>query len=182
MEEDESLAMALAAAEAKEPPPPHVPSYGAVARRWGHPGVGGGGAASRPPSRNRTTQRRDSNANRRPTFIGKRVSDGEVSWGGVERLAYRYIGNVRPDVQQKEIEDDLRKRGVNFISLESNVNTHGRFKSFKLTVNRGDLEVIDQPNFWPCGISYRPFRLQRSKPTSGGNAPASDIVSATISS
>ena len=87
-----------------------------------------------------------------------------MSWGGVKLHAYRYVGNVSPGVDAKTIEEDIRGRGVDLVSLEENTVTHGRFKSFKLTVNRSDLHLIDDPDFWPKDVKVRRFIHPRPRP------------------
>ena len=83
---------------------------------------------------------------------------GELSWGGVELLSHRYIGNVNSDVTAIMIENDLKSRGVDVVKLEENVITkHSRFKSFKLTVKRDDEEKVDDRGFWPMYVLCRPW-------------------------
>ena len=83
---------------------------------------------------------------------------GELSWGGVELLSHRYIGNVDSNVTASMIEDDLKARGVDVVKLEQNVITkHSRFKSFKLTVKRDDEEKVDDHGFWPMYVLCRPW-------------------------
>ena len=83
---------------------------------------------------------------------------GELSWGGVELLSHRYIGNVNSNVTASMIEDDLKSRGIDVVKLEENVITkHSRFKSFKLTVKRDDEEKVDDRGFWPMYVLCRPW-------------------------
>ena len=83
---------------------------------------------------------------------------GELSWGGVELLSHRYIGNVHSNVTTSMIESDLKSRGVDVVKLEENVITkHSRSKSFKLTVKRGDEEKVDDHGFWPVNVLCRPW-------------------------
>ena len=114
----------------------------------------------------------------RQLFIGQRVNNGDVSWGGVPLYAYKYIGNVHPSVDKSKIENDITQRGLTVIALEENPVKHGRFKSFKLTIPRSDLELADSEGFWPEFVKVRPFRLQRqSNPTSDSSKVGQESAS-----
>ena len=164
---DEEMAKALAA----EPPlPPAARDWGSAARSNAPPSGGVGGAASRKPPPTRPWQRRTNErqpARNRQLFIGQRVNNGDVSWGGVPLYAYKYIGNVHPSVDKAKIHNDITQRGLTVIALEENPVKHGRFKSFKLTIPRSDLELADSEGFWPEFVKVRPFRLQRHMNSSG---------------
>ena len=125
---------------------------------------------SRPP-------RERSRSKTRHTFIGKKVSNGELSWGGVELLTHRYIGNVRHDVTAAMIAEDLRRRDVEVVSLvENDVKKHSRYKSFKLSVKRCDSGKIDVEDFWPSNVVVRRWHNPRhSKPGQDGNDGASAL-------
>jgi hypothetical protein len=96
------------------------------------------------------------------TFIGQKVNICDVSWGGVELLAHRYIGNIRNDVNKETIEEDLKSSGIRSLSLSENVTKkHDRFKSFKLSFSRSDIAKIDDPSFWPKDVVVRPWHRPR---------------------
>ena len=171
IQSDEAMARALATNEAVEPPPPSAArDWGSAARSNAPPLGGVGGAASRKPPPTRPWQRRTNDrqpARNRQLFIGQRVNNGDVSWGGVPLYAYKYIGNVHPSVDKAKIQNDITQRGLTVIALEENPVKHGRFKSFKLTIPRSDLELADSEGFWPEFVKVRPFRLQRHTNSSG---------------
>ena len=102
------------------------------------------------------------------------MASGEMTWGGVELLTHRYIGNVKNDVSASTIEDDLKARGIEVISLvENDVKNHVRYKSFKLSVRRGDSSKIDDAEFWPSNVIVRRWhnpRQPRSHDDHGGAA------------
>ena len=168
---DEEMAKALAIKEAAEPPlPPVARDWGSAARSNAPPSGGVGGAASRKPPPTRPWHRRTNErqpARNRQLFIGQRVNNGDVSWGGVPLYAYKYIGNVHPSVDKSKIQNDITQRGLTVVALEENPVKHGRFKSFKLTIPRSDLELADSEGFWPEFVKVRPFRLQRHTNSSG---------------
>ena len=94
-------------------------------------------------------------------------------------LAHRYIGNVRHDVTAAMIEEDLKRRDVEVVSLvENDVRKHSRYKSFKLSVKRCDSGKIDVEDFWPSNVVVRRWHNPRqSKAPAGqdGNDGASAL-------
>ena len=187
IQSDEAMARALATNEAVEPPPPSAArDWGSAARSNAPPLGGVGGAASRKPPPPRPWHQRANErqppphprGRNRQLFIGQRVNNGDVSWGGVPLYAYKYIGNVHPSVDKSKIENDITQRGLTVIALEENPVKHGRFKSFKLTIPRSDLELADSEGFWPEFVKVRPFRLQRqSNPTSDSSKVGQESAS-----
>ena len=112
-----------------------------------------------------SSRQRQNGMRNRQTFIGKKVMTGEMSWGGVELLSHRYIGNVNSSVTAEMIENDIKSRGVDVVKLEENTITkHSRFKSFKLTVKRNDKEKVDDHSFWPMFVVCRPWYQPRQPP------------------
>ena len=121
-----------------------------------------------------TTRSASTRSRSRQTFIGTKVTSGEISWGGVDLLVHRYIGKVRNDVTTIMIEEDLKARGVEIINLEENVEKkHARYKSFKLTVKQTAKALISQKGFWPSGVLVRPWfdPRQRRDDTDGAGVP-----------
>ena len=90
-------------------------------------------------------------------------------------LAHRYIGNVRHDVTAAMIEEDLKRRDVEVVSLvENDVRKHTRYKSFKLSVKRNDSVKIDVEDFWPSNVVVRRWHNPRQpRPGHEGNDGAS---------
>ena len=65
------------------------------------------------------------------------------------------------------IEEDVKSRGIDVVKLEENVVTkHSRFKSFKLTVKRGDDDKVNDNSFWPDGVLIRRWYNPRNSRTS----------------
>ena len=131
------------------------------------------GSSRQPRSRSKSQQRQ--------TFIGKKVITGEISWGGVDLLAHRYIGNVRNDVTAKMIKDDLKGRNVDVVDVtENEVKKHTRYKSFKLTIKRGNIGEIDDPNFWPSNVIIRRWHNPRPpRDDRDGDAAAAAAIPAS---
>ena len=77
-------------------------------------------------------------------------------------MAYRYIGNVRTDVDPQAITDDLVSRGIRNVKVEENMRTE-RSKSFKVSFNRDDAEKADDASFWPANVIYRKWHTPRPK-------------------
>jgi hypothetical protein len=89
----------------------------------------------------------------RQMFIGKKVSTGDVTWGGVDLLAHRYLGIVQNAVEKETIENDLNNRGISNLTLVENLNKkHSRLKSFKMSFSRNQCSTVDDPSFWPENV------------------------------
>ena len=134
--------------------------------------------AGRPNNVEAQHSRQRSSSRSKQTFIGKKVTNGEISWGGVEMLSHRYIGNVRSDVSAQMIEDDLKTRDINVISVEENqIRSHSRYKSFKLTVKRIDSSKIDDADFWPANVVIRRWHHPRRPQNTDDAATTSSTTS-----
>ena len=103
---------------------------------------------------------------------------GEMSWGGVDLLTHRYIGNVRNDVTADMIVNDLKARDIDVVSVEENVVTkHTRYKSFKLSVKRADTDKVDDAGFWPSNVVVRRWWHPRQPRNDGDGAAGAVLAS-----
>ena len=118
-------------------------------------------------SRPRDSSRRRSNSKAR-TIIGKKVSDGLVSFKGVDQTVTKYIGHVENSVGEDDIRNWVESGDVGVVELKDLVRRHSLWKSFKLTVKKSDVSKIDDPLFWPGGVVVRPF--YRPKPDAGAQS------------
>jgi hypothetical protein len=104
-----------------------------------------------------TNKRSSRDSSRAKTVIGKKVSGGEISWGGAELTMDMYIGRVATNVDITVVREYIEKAGVSVVNFEELPRKHERFKSFKLTLKRSDLTKIRDPEFWPEGVVFRNY-------------------------
>jgi hypothetical protein len=106
----------------------------------------------------------------RQIFIGQRPSTGDMTWGGNEFNAHRYIGNVRSDADIEVIKKDIEAKGVAVVSLVQNkTEKPARSISFKLTVKKSDCAKIDDATFWPTNVIVRYWHKPRLPRDRRGN-------------
>lgn len=114
------------------------------------------------------SQPKTQHRSRSKTIIGKKVSDGSVSWKGADLTVNRYIGNVDITAKSDQIRDYIEKKGITVIEFEENKTQHTRFKSFRLRIRRSDVTNIDNPEFWPSDVIVRPFFRPRQNQNKDG--------------
>lgn len=163
-----------------------VPSFASTLRHDAPPGRGGDGIGSGDggnggdgfqtvPPRGRTKstsaemrqKAKTPLRSRSKIVIGKRVNDGQISWRGADMTVSRYIGNVDMEAQSDDIRTFIEGKGVRVIELEQNTTQHQRFKSFRLCIKKGDIEKIDNPDFWPQDVKVRQYFRPRTSRTTG---------------
>ena len=101
---------------------------------------------------------------RKPLLVGKKVSDGRMSWRGADLTANYYIGHVSVDVDPKLITSDIESLGVRVVEFEQLELKHNRFKSFRLCIRKADFPKLLVEDFWPEEVVVdRFFRGKRSQ-------------------
>ena len=100
--------------------------------------------------------------------MGKRVSDGLLSWKGADLTHEFYITKVDIDATAEVMKAWIESQGdsVRVVDLEEIPQHHKRFKSFKLVIRKKDAENIREWQ-WPEGVEVRRFF---AKSNSGGGA------------
>ena len=86
---------------------------------------------------------------RKPLLVGKKVSDGRLSWKGADLTANFYVGRVNNNVDPKMIIDDIETLGVRVIEFEELKLSHSRFKSFRLCIRKSEASKLLVEDFWP---------------------------------
>ena len=86
---------------------------------------------------------------RKPLLIGKKVSDGTLSWKGADLTTNYYVGRVNNAVDPKMIIDDVESLGVRVVEFEPLKLSHSRFKSFRLCIRKADIPKLLVEDFWP---------------------------------
>ena len=106
---------------------------------------------------------------RKPLLIGKKISDGRMSWKGADKTSNFYVGQVHIDVDPKEITSEIESLGVQVIELEEIKRIPKRYKSFRLCIRKSDLPKLLVDDFWPEGVRFDRFfwpkDAQRGAPT-----------------
>ena len=102
-----------------------------------------------PPTKSDSSLRRSKN---NPVVIGKKVSDGELSWRGADLTISRYIGRVALGTSTDDVKALLVDNGVDIVSLEPLSLNHNRFQSYKLVIKKSQLPLIENPDIWPVGV------------------------------
>ena len=90
-------------------------------------------------------------------MVGKKVSEGILSWKGADLTASFYVGNIDVGANTEEIKDYIESQNVKVVELEDIARRHNRFKSLKLVIKKKDIELIKNADFWPKGIIVRKF-------------------------
>ena len=90
--------------------------------------------------------------------MGKKVSDGLLSWKGADLTHEFYITKVDIDAAVGVMRDWIESQGegVRVVNLEEILQHHKRFKSFKLVIRKKDAENI-RDWLWPEGVEVRRF-------------------------
>ena len=117
---------------------------------------------------------------RRQIFIGSKISNGEVSWGGNDLMSHWYVGNVKTNVTTDDIKKDFESRGICGYKIELNRESDYS-KSFKISFKRDDDDKIADGSFWPKGVIYRRWhnpRAPRQTGSFGSSGSASGASSA----
>ena len=91
-------------------------------------------------------------SSQRPIIIGKKVNDGICSWRGADLTVSRYVGRVAVGTSADAIRASLTSKGVDVVSIESLEMKHNRFVSFKLTVKKSQLSLVEDADIWPEGV------------------------------
>ena len=132
----------------------------------GAPGGGGGRAGGvrqmrggeLPTNRsNGKSANRKRDSSRPRTIIGKSVSQGLVSVKGADLTINKYVGRFHNDVVEEDVRKFIEDKGVTVVELEPLDTKHQRFKSFRLRFKRGQLDKIEDGDFWPEGVIVSPF-------------------------
>ena len=130
---------------------------------------GSGGSNDNSGSNNQQTHT-TSNRSRKPfnIVVGKKVSDGLLSWKGADLTHEFYITKVDIGAAADVLRDWIESQGegVRVVDLEEIPQHHKRFKSFKLVMRKKDAEKIREWA-WPEGVEVRRFF---AKSNSGGGA------------
>ena len=122
--------------------------------------VGGGGGGGVVRGDRRQNNRSSSKSK---TIIGKSVSNGLLSFKGVDQTINKYIGRVHNDVSVDDFRQQLVGAGVDVVELEQLETKHSRFKSFRLRLKKVDLGKIKSEDFWPEGVVVSHFYRPRVK-------------------
>ena len=101
----------------------------------------------------------NANKTRKPKdlVVGKKVSEGLVSWKGADLTMSFYIGNVDVGANCDVMKSDIKNLGVDVVEFEELRRRHNHFKSFRLVIKRKDFDAIKDPLFWPDGVVVRKF-------------------------
>ena len=94
--------------------------------------------------------------------IGKKVSEGVVSWRGADLTS-----SFSFSISTEDIKRNIENQGVGVVELEEIPLRHNRFKSYKLCIHRKDIDLIKDKNFWPEGIVIRRFYFPRGRDGDG---------------
>ena len=89
--------------------------------------------------------------------VGKRVSQGLMSWKGADLTTNIYIGNVDVSTSTDDVKAGISAQGVEVVELEELKRNHNRFKSFRLCIRKSERPKITVPEFWPEGVIIRNF-------------------------
>ena len=111
-------------------------------------------------------------------LIGKNVNTGVISWKGADLTVARYVGRVAFGTPASDIQESLKSRGVDVVSLDAVTTKHDRFASFKLVIKKSQLELIQKDDFWPDGVIVG--RWWSAKSTTATSATVSNSQPPTI--
>ena len=142
--------------------------------------IGRSSQRSNSVSRSSNTDASTNKNSRRQIFIGSKVSNGEVSWGGNDLMSHWYVGNVKTNVTTDDIKKDFESRGICGYKIELNRESDYS-KSFKISFKRDDDDKIADGSFWPKGVIYRRWhnpRAPRQTGSFGSSGSASGASSA----
>ena len=102
---------------------------------------------------------------RKPLLVGKKVSDGRMSWKGADLTSNYYVGHINIDADPEVIKSDIASIGVKVIEFEELERKHNRFKSFRLCIRKSDETKLLTEDFWPEEVVLDKFF--RGKSASG---------------
>ena len=103
-------------------------------------------------------------------MVGKKVSEGLLSWKGADLTASLYVGNIEVNANTDDIKAYIENQNVKVVELEDIARKHNRFKSLRLVIRKKDFDLIKNPDFWPEGIIVRKFF--RKQTTDGAAIPS----------
>ena len=89
--------------------------------------------------------------------VGKKVSQGLLSWKGADMTFSFYIGNADINTTIDDIKAGIEGQGVGVVELQEIPQRRNHSKGFKLVIRKKDVGVIKDPNFWPEGVFIRRF-------------------------
>ena len=95
-------------------------------------------------------------------MVGKKVSDGLLSWKGADLTHEFYIGYADIDTKTDVLKAWIESHGVRVVSLTECARRHNKFASVKLTIRKKDTEGWEEWD-WPEGVTVRRFFNKSSK-------------------
>ena len=95
--------------------------------------------------------------------MGKKISDGRMSWKGADLTSNYYVGRVDIDVDPQRIVDDIETQlGVRVIEFAEIKRIPNRYKSFRLCIRRSDVKKLLVEDFWPEDVVIDRYFGKRS--------------------
>ena len=126
---------------------------------------GGGG------SNKNNNPRSSGNRQQQNIVIGKKVAAGLLSWRGADLTMTYYIGYVSNDTSKETLKEGIESQGVSVVDLEEIPRRHNRFRSFKLSIRKKDVNAITDADFWPEGIVVRRYFHRQKRDENSATPP-----------
>jgi hypothetical protein len=92
----------------------------------------------------------------------------------------RYLGNVGINEDNLKVKEYIENAGITLVNFQENKRNHERFKSFKLTVKRSHLTLLEDPELWPEGVVISNFFCPRQTAMNSPGVPCGALSNNTI--
>ncbi|KAJ4442339.1 hypothetical protein ANN_03925 [Periplaneta americana] len=70
-----------------------------------------------------------------------------------------YIGHLDEATTREDIIDYMAERNFNMVKECTALRTRGRNKAFKIAIPAAEKGTVDNENFWPKGVTFRPYEF-----------------------
>ena len=70
------------------------------------------------------------------------------------------MSRVDPTAEKEEIENYITSNGISDFEFVQLSHENSLYKSFKLSIDIHDRDVVLNPAMWPKGVSIRKFRMR----------------------
>ncbi|KAJ4446985.1 hypothetical protein ANN_28287 [Periplaneta americana] len=73
------------------------------------------------------------------------------------KLKWMFIGRLDDSTTENDIIEYMKDKGIMTVKACHEIRTRGRSKAFKIGMPEEEVDKIDTEDFWPEGITFRPY-------------------------
>ncbi len=74
-----------------------------------------------------------------------------------------FVSHLDRETTSKDLSDHIKEKGINVLDIEKMSNDKAILKSFKVKINRSDVDKILDPSIWPRGVLCRGFFYRKPR-------------------